>query len=304
MLAAAPHAAADIALHVSGEIDEHWGWHLVHSAAEGGSVEIIDVLLAAAPEQASAVTDWGHTPLHVAAGGGQLEAAWCLLQAAPATAAVADEDGLLPLHWAAISRGPAAAAVIELLPAAGAPGLDATTVMGYLPLHLAARHGNVAAVALLLEAAPTATLRQSNAGRRPLHVALRCGCIDAARLLLPATGLSADQLLDAQAAAVPSWFPVDPSLRQPIYADVAARTPLTPAQWVRVPAPCAGLGAALPAVLARSTAEARLLVAHLPAEEQRRLRTGALALARRQRSLHLALPTPLAERILALSCAG
>jgi hypothetical protein len=70
----------------------------------------------------------------------------------------------------------------------------------------------------------------------------------------------------------------------PLFAVLVARQPLTTGDWSLVPQPCPGLGSALPAVLARSDFEARLLVAHLPPEEQRRLRTCALCLARAQRA--------------------
>lgn len=52
-----------------------------------------------------------------------------------------------------------------------------------------------------------------------------------------------------------------------------------------VPCPCPGLGRALPAVLARSEAEAAQLVARLPPGDGQRLRTSALSLHRRQQQL-------------------
>lgn len=85
----------------------------------------------------------------------------------------------------------------------------------------------------------------------------------------------------------------------PLYATLATAWPLTTTQWQQVPFPCPGLGTALPAVLARSQAEAALLVHHLPAADRSRLRTAALALHRLQRCLKVSLPTDLAHRILA-----
>ena len=78
-----------------------------------------------------------------------------------------------------------------------------------------------------------------------------------------------------------------------LYVLLVARQPLTPAEWARVPAPCPGLGAALPAVLARSEAEAAALVAHLPAADRERLRTAVLGLARAQRRCRVHLPAEL-----------
>ena len=64
-------------------------------------------------------------------------------------------------------------------------------------------------------------------------------------LLMTISGLSPAQLLGALGARGPTT--------QPLYADLAAHFPLNAAEWQRVPTPCAGLGRALPAVLARQT---------------------------------------------------
>ena len=57
----------------------------------------------------------------------------------------------------------------------------------------------------------------------------------------------------------------------PLFADVACQRPLSSTDWQLVPTPCAGLGAALPAVACRSRAEAGQLVRRLlPAERQPR----------------------------------
>lgn len=90
----------------------------------------------------------------------------------------------------------------------------------------------------------------------------------------------------------------------PLYACVAARLPLTEAEWALVPLPCPGLGSALPAVLQRSEAEAALLVARLPASDKERVHTFALCLARAERERQLPpLPGPLVARLLALCLA-
>ena len=85
---------------------------------------------------------------------------------------------------------------------------------------------------------------------------------------------------------------------QPLYADLAARLPLTPEQWAQVPAPCAGLLWALPAVLARSEAEAAALVRHLPVGERRRLQVAVLVLGRAGMRTSAPLPAPIVERLL------
>lgn len=61
-----------------------------------------------------------------------------------------------------------------------------------------------------------------------------------------------------------------------------------------MPTPCLGLGAALPAVLERSAAEAGLLVVHLPPADGQRLCVAALSLHRLQGALELSAPVPAA----------
>ena len=122
----------------------------------------------------------------------------------------------------------------------------------------------------------------------------------------------------------PSVFPPAPSVAQrllcklkaamltgdadaalPLFGEVAARWPLPPELWRQlVPWPCPGLGAALPAVLARSVEEATCLVRHLPEAEQQRLRTAALCLGRAQRVHEVPLPPVLAAKVLAAALAG
>ena len=157
---------------------------------------------------------------------------------------------------------------------------------------------------MLLEAAPAAAATAARRGL-PLKVtvdeAQRCseeyhnrgrcaGCMQTARLLLPATPLEGALSALEEAGEV----------ALPLFADLAACTALSPEQWQRMPAPCPALGAALPAVLARSAAEAALLVARLPDEARQRLRTGALCLGRVQRERRIELPAALVGQVLAL----
>ena len=302
LLAAAPELAHSTCC-TDDEVD---GWTLIHGAAFEGVVEAIPLLLQLAPETACATTSSNEVPLHEAAGQGHPDAVRLLLQAAPDTAAAMDTFGRLPLHRAARSgctesvRLPMDAAAEELQRQLAAPDNN-----GDLPLHLALWLNDSAAVRLLLEAGPEAAHVQNNAHRRPLQEALRSRWpgdrirVDAARALLPVSGLDASRLLDAL-AAVPAHAQPD---TQPLYADLAAHAPLTAAQWQRVPSPCVGLGRALPAVLARSEAEAAQLVARLPPADAARLRLAALSLHHQQRSLQLEaeLTGTLVNRMLALS---
>ena len=154
---------------------------------------------------------------------------------------------------------------------------------------------------LLLSAAPDTAVLEDEHGRRPLHLALEGADAHAAHALLPASGLSASQLLDAMQLLPAYWPAADEAMldRQPLYIDLATCFALSADEWQRVPAPCAGLGRALPAVLARSVNEVRQLVQHLPEEDQQRLHTAALCLSRAQRCHGTFMPAPLVRTILA-----
>eukprot|EP00887_Chlorella_sp_A99_P000676 scaffold5.g676.t1 len=89
-----------------------------------------------------------------------------LLAAAPESATAADQDSALPLHLAA-HKGHAAA--VEVLLAAAPQAAAATDDNGYLALHWAAQEGHAAAVQLLLAAAPeTASAAGINASQAHL----------------------------------------------------------------------------------------------------------------------------------------
>ena len=300
LLAAAPDLVHSTCEHEDGYYRD---WTLMHSVASSGNIEGIRLLLQLAPELATAVTDNGSTPMHVAATSGSAEAVRLLFEAAPATAAAADSNGRLPMHMAADYSNPEA---LRVLLEAGAPGVDIVAENGGLPLHMAIKFSsNETSVCLLLAAYPAAALVTDSEGRLPLQLALHSihmvadTRLDVARTLLPASHLGAAQLLD-MLASVPAA--IQPEV-QPFYADLAAHLRMTPRQWLRVPAPCRGLGTALPAVLERSQFEAALLLAHLPPAAAERLRVAALSLHRLQRSLLLeaAVPAALVGRILALA---
>ncbi|KAL4425359.1 hypothetical protein ABPG75_009375 [Micractinium tetrahymenae] len=198
--------------------------------------------------------------------------------------------GLTALH-AAAAAGCADCAATAL--AAGAVPQPKASGNRFTPLHSAAMKGHASIAELLLAAAPAAALAGDVAGRTPLDVALCHNQLEAAACLL------------ASGALPPSL--VLPKLRQagnaaqPLYAIPAARQVLTAAEWACVPAPCAGLGGALPAVLGRSAAEAGLLVQRLAAPDRVRLQCAALCLASAQRAHGAQLPTPLLWHILVLA---
>ena len=306
----------------------------LHWAAHGGSAEAVRLLLEAAPAAVLKVAESGLLPLHMAAFKGVTEVVRLLLEAAPAVALTASERGWFPLH---IAAGSGSAPVVRmLLEAAPAAALEPDAV-GQLPLHMAAFKGVTESVSLLLETAPAAALTASARGWLPLHMAAGNGCAEAVRLLLNAAPAAATReitsfgLLPLRIAlliagdpdkidvrgcymeiarlllpATPLEYALQALQRAgevalPLFADLASCTALSPEQWQRMPAACPALGAALPAVLARSVAEAALLVGCLPSDVRQRLRTGALCLSRAQRDHRTELPAAIVGTILALA---
>ena len=194
-----------------------------------------------------------------------------------------------------------AAVAVALVKALLAAGADATAVdeRGRTALHyttLSWAQDQACVVKALLDAAPEAALMADAGGRVPLHCALADGRYTTARCLLEHGALppAADVL-----SALQRRRERDPAMPPSLYATLAARLALTPAQWQRMPSPCPGLEVALPAVLARSQAEAGLLVRRLPASDCERLRTAALCLRRAERVHGVCLPTDVCARIIA-----
>lgn len=123
-----------------------------------------------------------------------------------------------------------------------------------------------------------------------VHYALAHGRTDVARCLLEQGQLpqaAADVLQALALARQLSLMPV-----------VAARMALSPAEWRMIPAGCPNLSAALPAVIARSLAEAGLLMARLSHQQHARVRCAALTLARAQRVAGVELPPALVTQVL------
>ena len=217
------------------------------------------------------------------------------LLAAAADCHVRDETGRTALTHAAL-RGN-----VEIIGELLAAGCDpaAADVDGWTALRWATQCGHVDAARALAAAAPHLALLPDKKGRLPLEAALASRRFAVARCLLehgaqpPASqALAALEAARCHCQLFPYPFP--PSL----YTPVVARQPLTPADWALVPAPCPGLSAALPAVLARSDAEAALLVARLPADERERLQAAALCLHRAERAHGLSLPLVLLRPLL------
>ena len=215
-------------------------------ASSRGHTDVVRSLLAAGASPLSPTG--GSLPPHMAAAAGELPVVRLLLEVAPAAALAPTDAGFLPLHCAVLFNN--CACVQQLLQAAPATAVAADN-NGNTALHFATE-SCAAAAQHLVAAAPQAATVHNAAGRTPLQVVLQ-------RVEHPVPGRSpADYVATARAIlpAVPrddalAQLPAGGPLVQPLYADLTTAGPLTQQQWQRVPAPCAGLIAALPAVLAR-----------------------------------------------------
>ncbi len=165
---------------------------------------------------------------------------------------------------------------------------------GWLPCHMAAHHGHVAVLRLLLQLAPEAATAGNLA---PLRAALLYGHHIAALCLL---GCGSSHAVLECLASVAGNVHAPRSVQALFSVVVAEGLPLLPGEWQLVPVPCPGLGPLLPQALAISFEQARQLVRHLPPADVQRLRAGALALAHAQRTRRVYLPPPLTHRILTL----
>lgn len=314
LLEAAPAAAAVTNLHGRGPL------HYLCSCEETPStLELARRLLAAAPQMAVTADAYAELPIHRAARHGRAGVFRLLLEAAPATAT--GSDGEPPIINAAWCRQPAAAAeMVRLLLAAAPETADSRTLPNMTPLHAACAVGNAEAARLIAQAAPATAQVRTTCHWEELPLALALEMVAA---VLDGSGEAVnagERLLERYAACIhallpftpPSMalpllttWPKKPSVRasQPFLTDYLALWPLSSAQWELIPTPCLGLGRALPAVLARSDAEAALLVARLPDSDRARLRTFALCLHRCQRRVRVQLPPVLLHRILSLFAA-
>ncbi len=263
----------------------------LEAAVSGGHATCAAALLAAGADPGTAITSQ-LTVLHLAAVTGSAACIQALLNAGANPSAGAP-SGLTPLHFAAAAADSRCAAA--LLAAGASPSAVAWDNDGAAPIHAAVALGRRAALRLMLAAQPQAALVADARGRTPLEMALQRGhALCALALLrsgaLPSAGEALSLLCQHSA-----WGP--------LYAALAARHPLTAAEWALVPSPCHGLGSALPSVLQRCTWEAALLVRHLRRAARQRLRCFALCLSTEQRRRTIpTLPSSLAWRLLALSC--
>lgn len=231
-----------------------------------GVQDILDV----APEAALCRDDSGRSPLTWAMMRGLPRYVEALLAVAPQAAGWVDENNHLPIHfWRSyVEQGAAAAVAEKLVAAAPATAHAVHPGTGATPLHKAAKAGSPGGARVLLAAAPETAVMRDNDGNTPLHVAVRAVVVYAspniAIVETLATAAPAALLVTNNWGRTPlQCYDSDPDARAALVRAVLAAAllrvrPLAAHEWQLVTpgAVDACLRAALPAVLARSDAEA------------------------------------------------
>ncbi|KAM4576696.1 ankyrin repeat and death domain-containing protein 1A [Odontesthes bonariensis] len=152
----------------------------LHYAVAGKSIEAVQHLL-----QRRIKVDqkdkYGVAPIHLAALFGNLEILKLLVRAG-AEEKVENEDGLNILHCAAINSH---TEIVEyIIDDLQMKELDKDDQSGHRPFALAAEHGCVKMLEILMEPYNMATMKPNKRGDTPLHLAARNGHLDALQLLL------------------------------------------------------------------------------------------------------------------------
>lgn len=161
---------------------DHRGSSLLHAAASGGSVEILDAFIEAGcgmdvnTRQSQLPR---RTPLHCAVRNGHRDAARALISVGGDPTAT-DANGQMPLHLAC-ARGHTA--IVSDLLKLGSLDTETQDVDGNTPLALAVTHGRLDALKLLLELGASVQTRSSK-NRDALDIALKGNHVDCMRALL------------------------------------------------------------------------------------------------------------------------
>lgn len=207
-------------------------------------VESVRRLLAAAPDAAALVAAQDRlrqNALHWAAfdrSPAGPEIVRLLLNVSPAPATACDSLGSTPAHYAAAMVCPVS--LLMLLSAAPSAAVLAATpdLIGRCLLHYVVEWSGPELVRQLLDLAPACVAAKGCELYTPLDLLLR----PAMHLRLTARELAIARLLIATPGQEPRRLLHSLNLggsgSLPLYADVAARCPLTPADWSLVPSPC------------------------------------------------------------------
>uniref|UniRef100_A0A3P9N6K5 DNA polymerase kappa n=1 Tax=Poecilia reticulata TaxID=8081 RepID=A0A3P9N6K5_POERE len=124
---------------------------------------------------------YGMAPIHLAAWFGSLEILKLLVQAG-AEQKVENEEGLNIMHCAAINNH---TEIVEyIINDMQMKELNKEDQSGHRPFALAAEHGSIEMLKILMEPYNMATMKPNKRGDTPLHLAARNGHLDAVQLLL------------------------------------------------------------------------------------------------------------------------
>uniref|UniRef100_A0A3Q3J6Y3 Death domain-containing protein n=1 Tax=Monopterus albus TaxID=43700 RepID=A0A3Q3J6Y3_MONAL len=140
---------------------------------------------------------YGVAPVHLAAWFGNVEIMKLLVQAG-AESKVENEEGLNIMHCAAINNHPE---IIEhIINDLQMPELDKEDTSGNRPFALAAEHGHVEMLQMLMDPYQMATMVPNKVGDTPLHLAARKGHLGAVQLLLQSFDTRDEVNMDGETA--------------------------------------------------------------------------------------------------------
>ncbi|PRW34030.1 hypothetical protein C2E21_7197 [Chlorella sorokiniana] len=204
-------------------------WLPIHAAAEAGHAAVVQLLLAAAPDTAATATEEespqgapaGSTPLHLAAASGDVATLQLLLAStAPAAAVAVDGLGRFPAFCALAARNVAALGVLlQAAPSAASMWVDDDQLL----IHAAVELPCVAAIPAILAAAPNCVAEEDADGRPPLCAAIEDGQLEAVHAILAAVPAAAS-LTDSM-----NQTPLHYAARQGCTAAIQALLALAPA---------------------------------------------------------------------------
>ncbi|XP_044050943.1 ankyrin repeat and death domain-containing protein 1A [Siniperca chuatsi] len=168
----------------------------LHYAVAGKNKEAVQLLL-----QRRVKVDqkdkYGVTPIHLAAWFGSLEILKLLVQAG-AEQKVENEEGLNIMHCAAINNH---TEIVEyIVNDLQMKELDKDDQSGHRAFALAAEHGCVEMLDMLMEPHNMATMKPNKRGDTPLHLAARNGHLDAVQLLLQSFDTRDEVNMDGETA--------------------------------------------------------------------------------------------------------
>lgn len=161
------------------------GQNLVHTAAEANNGAALEILLAhggLAHLESRCEGQEARTPLHLAVASGAEETVQLLIDAG-AQVNTQDEKNITPLQTAAKTKETSQSMILTLVTQGHADINRVHSEDGQTALHIAAAHGDVAAMRLLIDLGADAHQLDS-AKRTPLNLAAWMGSLEGVRLLM------------------------------------------------------------------------------------------------------------------------